>query len=89
MSDEKPETWPLRPSHSSYITHALCMTLADLLHEEGGDMSRRTYLKACGVATAAEAFSQEVSHWFGSRMGEEQEMLEELESNSLRDVTKD
>jgi hypothetical protein len=31
MSDEKPETWPFWPSSSAYVTHGLCMAIADIV----------------------------------------------------------
>ena len=80
MSAENPESWPLRPSHSASVSHALCMALFDLLHEEGGgEVSRRAYLKMCGLAKAAELFSKEVSGFFGNQRGEAEDLLEALE----------
>lgn len=80
MSDQIPLTWPLRPSHSAAVAHALCMALADLLIEQGGgEISRRAYLKACGLATAAELFAKETSGFFGNQRGEDEELLELLE----------
>lgn len=87
MSDEIPETWPLRPSHAAAVAHGLCMALADLIHHQGGpDVSRRAYLQMCGLATAAELFTNEVSHWFGSRMGEDEDSLERLEDRYLEET---
>ena len=37
MSDELPETWPLRPSQNSTVTHGLCMALVDIVHGERMD----------------------------------------------------
>ena len=84
MSDEKPETWPLLPSHSSYTLHGLCMALADVVREEvSGDVSRRALLKANSLATAAELFSAEVAHFFGSRMNEDHDQLEAMQERYL------
>lgn len=80
MNNEKPSSWPLRPSHSSYTLHGLCIALSDVIHEEGGgEVSRRSLLKATGLATAAELFAGEVAHFFGSRMGDEHDQLEALQ----------
>lgn len=80
MSDETPETWPLRPSYSASALHGLCMTLADLVREAGGPkVSRRSYLKLCAVTSAAELLAAEVSQWFGTRLGEDEDQLEFLE----------
>ncbi len=87
MSDEKPETWPLLPAHSSYTLHGLCMALADVVREEvGGDVSRRALLKVNALASAAELFSAELAHFFGSRMGEDHDRLEAIEDRYLDEV---
>lgn len=81
MSKESIVRWPLRASTSAQISHALCMTLADLVSEEGGgEISRRAHLKMCGLALAAEVFSQEVSAFFGGQLGECEDMLELIEA---------
>lgn len=80
MSDESSPRLPLYPSQSAIVAHQLCMVLSDLVHREAGNgMSHRTYLMMCGLATAAEVFSGELAHWFGSRTGDDQEVLEGLE----------
>lgn len=79
MSEANTNPWPLRPSESASVTHALCMAITDLLHESGSDMSRRTYIKVCGLATAAAVFSNEAARWYFNRMGEDHELLEALE----------
>ena len=79
MSDKNSETWPLRPSHSASVTSALCAAIDDLLHESGSDMSRNTYLKACGLATAAAVFSNEAARWYFNQKGEDHDLLEGLE----------
>lgn len=84
MPLESPQTWPLRPSHSSYVLHGLCMALADLIHEEGGgSLSRRALLKAGGIATAAEVFAGEVADFFGGQAGEYENLLEQLENEFM------
>ena len=83
MSQESPETWPLRPSHSASVTSALCAAIADLLHESGSNMSRDTYLKVCGLATAAAVFSNEAARWYFNRMGEDHDLLEALEDRVM------
>lgn len=83
MSDELPETWPLRPSQNSTVTHGLCMALVDIVHGEGARMPRRVFLEMCAIATAAELFSGEVSHFFGNQRGDDQELLEALEARWL------
>ena len=88
MSKEVIVRWPLRPSESASVSHALCMAMADLAEEEGGgEVPRRTYLKMCALAWAAEVFSQEVSAFFGGQFGECEDMLTLLEEKwrSARD----
>lgn len=80
MSSENPENWPFRPSHTASVTHALCAAIKDLLHESGSDMSRSTYLKVCGLAAAAEMFSDQAARWYFNRMGEDHDLLEALEN---------
>lgn len=80
MPQDKSLNWPLLPSQAASVTHCLCMAIADVIHHEaGGEMSRRSYLKLCGLATAAELFSRDAARWYGSLMGEDQELLEGLE----------
>ena len=83
MSSESTETRPLRPSHASSITHTLCMALSDLLHEDGNDLDRRAYVKACGLAAAAEVFSGEATGWYFQQMGEDHDLLEALQDRWL------
>ena len=83
MSHEKTQARPLRPCHSASVTSALCAAIADLLHESGSDMSRRTYLKICGLAAAAEVFSGEAAGWYFQQMGEDHDLLEELQDRWL------
>ena len=57
-----------RPERFSGLMGSLCMALADLIQDAaGGEMSRRTYLKLCGLAMAAELYSAEVSGFFGNQ----------------------
>lgn len=87
--NEKPDSWPLAPSLSSYTLHGLCIALADVIHHEvRNDMSRRAQLKAAGLATAAELFSNELAHFFGSQAGEDQDLLEALEARYLENETR-
>lgn len=88
MSDEKPEKFPLLPSHSSSTLHGLCITLTDVIREEvSTDISRRALLKVNALALAAECFSGELSHFFFSRMGDDHELLEALEDRYLESET--
>jgi hypothetical protein len=58
------------------------MAFSDLvLHEGGGEISRRRYLKLCALAKAAELFSREVSGFFGNQRGDNEELLEGLEDS--------
>jgi len=83
MSDQ-PETFPLLPSHSAYTLHGLCIALVDVIREDvSNDISRRALLKANALATAAELFSAEVAHFFGSRMNEDHDQLEALEDRYI------
>ena len=70
-------------SHASSMTHALCMALSDLLHEDGNDLDRRAYVKACGLAAAAEVLSGEAAGWYFQQMGEDHDLLEELQDRWL------
>lgn len=79
MSQESPENWPLRPSHSASVTSALCAAIADLVQQSGSDMPRDTYLKVCGLATAAAVFSDKAARWYFNLKGEDHDLLEELE----------
>lgn len=82
--DEKPQSWPLPPSISSYTLHGLCIALADVMHHEvRNGISQRALLKAGGLATAAELFAGEVAHFFCSRPGEDHDLLEELQARYL------
>lgn len=74
MSDEKPETWPLWPSHSSYVVHGLCLAMADIVRDNGQHLSRRALLELSGLVTAAELFSGDVAHFFGSRLDDHEEL---------------
>ena len=86
MSEESPLSWPLSPSHSASVAYALCMALADLIHEEGGgEVSRRAFLQACGLATAAEVFSREAARWYGTRMGKDHDLLEALQARYMEE----
>lgn len=81
MNNKKPENHPLPPSHAAAVTHALCMALADIVRDEvNATVSRRTLLKATGLAQAAEVFAAEVVHFFGNRQGEDEDLLEALEA---------
>lgn len=87
MSQESPETWPLRPSHSAYVLHGLCMALSDLIQEEGGGQtSRRALIKAAGLAAAAELFAGEVAHFFGSRPPDDHDHLELIQDHYEAEV---
>ena len=67
MSDDYPQSWPLRPSHAAYVINGLNMAIVDLVHAEGSDeMTRRGFLKMVALATAAELFSREVALWMGT-----------------------
>lgn len=80
MSKEVTVHWPLRPSESASIAHALNMALADLVEEEGGgEIARRAFLKMYALARAAEIFSREVSAFFGGQLGAAEDRLTELE----------
>ncbi|HEX7047770.1 MAG TPA: hypothetical protein VF275_09410 [Gammaproteobacteria bacterium] len=82
--NEKPETWPLLPSHSSYTLHGITIALADALHHEVTyNVSPRTLLKVHGLATAAEAFANELAHFFGSQSGEDHDHLEAIQQRYL------
>lgn len=84
MSKLHLESFPLRPGHTAHVLHGLCLALADLVEEEaGGDTSRRAFLKMARIATAAELFAREVAHWFGSRLGEDHDLLEELQARYM------
>lgn len=86
MSDEQPETWPQLPACSAYALHGLCIALADCVREElNGTVSRRAVIKASGLATAAELFSNELAHFFASRPAGDHEELEALEKRYLRE----
>jgi hypothetical protein len=86
MSKDYLETFPLRPSHSTSVAYGLCMVMADLAEfEAGGETSRRAYLKMCALAVAAELFSKEAAHFFGSRKGEDEDRLEALEDNYMKE----
>lgn len=85
MSEEKQKYRALRPSHAASITHGLCMTLNDLVHEEGARMSRRVFLQICGVADAAEYFAREASAWYGTRMGKDHDLLDELQDRYVEE----
>lgn len=85
MSEEKAKYRVPRPSHAASITHSLCMALNDLVHEEGARMSRRTYLQICGVADAAEYFAGEAAAWYGTRMGKDHDLLEELQDRYMEE----
>lgn len=86
MANEKPESWPLPPSIASYTLHGICIALADVIHDEiRNDTSQRTLLKAAGLVTAAELFSNELAHFFGSQAGEDHDLLEALEKRYLQE----
>ena len=86
MSKDHLETFPLRPSHAAAVTHGLVMALADLVHEEaGGETSRRAFLKMASIATAAEVVAQDVARFFGSRMGEDEDLLEAIEARYMNE----
>lgn len=90
MSKDYLLTLPLSPSHSAAIVHGLCLALADLVEfEAGGETSRPAYLKMYAIATAAEVFSQEVAHFFGSRMDADHEMLEAIEARYLEETRRE
>lgn len=79
MSSKSPEKLHLRPSKAASLTHALCTAINDLVQEEGSDMSRRTYLKVCGLAAAAEMFSDASARFHFNLMGEDHDQLEAIE----------
>lgn len=84
MSNKKPDTLPLPPSHAAAVTHALCMALADVMRDEvNAIVSRRTLLKATGLAQAAEVFAAEVVHFFGNRQGKDEDLLEAIEARYM------
>lgn len=86
MSNEKPDSFPLSPSLSSYTLHGLCIALADVIHHEiHNDISRRALLKAGGLATAAELFANEVADFFASQAGEDNDLLEAMQDRYLDD----
>lgn len=77
--------WPPRPSTAAYNLQGLAMTMTDVVHQEGAagiHDDRRTYLQLAAIASAAEVFACELAHWFGSRMGDDHEILEELQDRS-------
>lgn len=82
MTARKRPHWPPRPSTAACHLEGLTMAMADIVHQEGAGgiaADRRTYLALSAIAAAAEIHASELSHWFGSRMGEEHERLEELQ----------
>lgn len=88
MNDELSLEWPLRPSQAASLTHYLCLAMADIVnHEAGREMSRRSYLKLCGLSLAAELISREAAGWYGRLKGEDEELLEGLEERYLKIVT--
>ncbi|HEX7048041.1 MAG TPA: hypothetical protein VF275_10785 [Gammaproteobacteria bacterium] len=84
MTEQIP-AWRPCPTHVAHVTHQLCMALSDLIVDEaGGEMSRRSYLKLCGLAMAAEVFSAEVARFFGNQEGEDEAVLAALEARYSR-----
>jgi len=80
MPQDQPQESPLRPSIAAHAAHQLCMTIADIVNDEVGEtMSRRAYLKLCGLATAAERFSKGAADWYVNLLGEDHDMLVALE----------
>lgn len=74
--------WPPRPCTAAYNLEGLTMAIADIVHQDGAagiHEDRRIYLQLAAIAAAAEVYSRELAHWFGSRMGEDHELLESLQ----------
>lgn len=87
MSDELPMEWPLPPSQAASVVHQLCMAMADtVLHECGHRISRRTYLKLCGLSVAAELVAGDAARWYGTRMGKDEDLLAALEERYLAEA---
>lgn len=80
MSFEQPREWPLLPSELAQVVHQLSLALADVVEEAGESLSRRSYLKLHGLATAIEVFAREAARWYGSLAPGEQEALDALEA---------
>jgi len=89
MPQDHPQESPLRPSIAAHVTHQLCMAIADVVQDDaGGEMSRRAYLKLCGLATAAELFSRDAAHWYVNLLGEDHDLLVALEERYLARLVK-
>lgn len=74
----------LLPSHAAYALHGLAIAITDTVREEvSGDVSRRTLHKINALATAQEMIAIELAHFFGSRMGEDHDLLEAIQDRYL------
>lgn len=79
MPQDPSQEWPLPPSVTAAVAYQLCMAIFDVVQDEAGSgMSHRSFLKLCGLATAAEVFSREAAEWYGNLKGEDEELLEGL-----------
>lgn len=73
--DSRSDTSPLLPSQSAAV-------LADLACDEiGSNIYCRALLEINALSSAAEVFASEVSHFFGTRMGDARGSLEELQGH--------
>lgn len=85
MTSKNPEIRATPPSHSAHVVQGLCMALSDMLNDEGAKPSRRTYLKMCALATAAEMLSRDVTGFFSGQAGEAEALLEQVEKLYVAD----
>jgi len=86
MQDESSISFPLLPSHASSTLHGLAVAITDTVREEvNGEISRRTLHKINALATAQELIAKEMSHFFGSRKGADDDLLESLEDRYLKE----
>ena len=78
--------WPPRPSIAAYNLEGLNMAIYDLVHGEGargiGD-DRRVYLQLAAVTAAAELYAHLLARFFSTRMGDDHELLEDLEERFI------
>ena len=75
-------TWPPRPSTAAYNLEGLCFAIHDIVHRHGAHgigEDRRVYLQLAAIASAAELYSFVLARWFGTRMGDDHELLEALQ----------
>lgn len=74
--------WPPRPCSAAYHLEGLNMAISDIVQQEGAagiHEDRRIYLELAAITAAAELYASVLAHWFSSRMGEDHELLEELQ----------